>query len=114
MTDVSEGCICHVSLRVEAGLVRSSHNGEMYRLLEKAARTGAAEDFQAEEREHDKIAGARTLLMKVVDIGIRTLLSMDKLDQLVAADDSLELRLLLCRVPKLHPQVQADANSPAA
>jgi hypothetical protein len=96
MTLVSDGCICHVSLRVPPADIIESHDGDVYRLLEKVV-AGDRGALNASMRAEESVDAARKRVMKLVTIGMRTLLSMEKLPDLITCDDHLELRLLLCR-----------------
>jgi hypothetical protein len=111
MTDVSDGTICHVCLEVDTALVREAHDGKFHEALFKASCTQSPRDFAAEQRELLKVEAAQKTLLHVVDIGIKTLLSMQGLPELIAAGDELELRLLLCKVePKSPILIKTESN----
>ena len=96
MTLVSDGCLCHVSLRVPASDIIGSHDGHVYRLLERIA-AGQMDCIDKQLAAEIALESARGRVSDLVRIGMRTLLSMGT-DPLVGPGDHLELRLLLCRV----------------
>ena len=102
MTLVSDGCIAHVSLKLKTADVRAAHDGELYRLLEKATacknRSESMKYFEREQIESEKVKVAQEEIMKLARIGLRTLLCMEALPGMIDENSNLELRLLLCRV----------------
>ena len=102
MTLVSDGCIAHVSLKLKTADVRAAHNGESIRLLEKGvecrSRAESMKYFEREQIESEKIKIAQEEIMKLARIGLRTLLCMEALSDMIDENSKLELRLLLCRV----------------
>lgn len=97
MTLVSDGCIAHVTLKVERQHVLDANDRHLYELLEKAVRRKDFGLFAQEAEAEAKVEAARDRLLELTRMGMRTLLSMDLPDH-IRADDSLELRLLLCRI----------------
>jgi hypothetical protein len=100
MMNVSDGCIAHVGLRLDTPDVMAAHNGKYYQLLEKVSKADAvrlAKAMAAEQAEYDRLQSANNKIMDLVKIGMKTLLSMERLPEMLAVDDKLEVRLLLCR-----------------
>lgn len=100
---VSDGCIAHVSMKLDTAEVRAAHDDEYYKVIEKIGsgkyKGRALDELVMRNQElHDSIDGARDKIMELVKIGMRTLLSMERLSEMYDADSKLELRLLLCRV----------------
>jgi hypothetical protein len=102
MTNISDGCIAHVSLKLKTADVRAAHDGEVYRLLEKAAASRSFAEstkyFEREQIESEKVKVAQEEIMKLASLGLRTLLCMEVLPDMIDENSKLELRLLLCRV----------------
>lgn len=102
MTNVSDGCIAHVSLKLKTEDVRAAHDGKVYRLLEKAtackSHAESMKYFELERLESEKVEVAREEIMKLAHLGLKTLLCMKMLPRMMDRDSKLELRLLLCRI----------------
>jgi hypothetical protein len=102
MTNVSDGCIAHVILKLYMPDVRAPHDGEIYRIIAKAAeaKTHAelAKYFEREILESEKVNIAQDAISEVVQIGLRILFCMEHLPAMMDENSKLELRLLLCRV----------------
>lgn len=98
----SDGCIAHVSMKLDTAEVRAAHDGRLYEIIEKALATKRPEKFmeclEHEQIESEKVKAAQEAIFKLAQIGLKTLLCMSGLPEMYDADSELELRLLLCRV----------------
>jgi hypothetical protein len=102
MSNTSDGCIAHVSLKLKTEDVLASHDGELYRIIEKEARAPSTAQreklYRQEIIEHEKVKAAQEEIFKLAQNVLRTLLCMEKLPEMIDENSNLELRLLLCRV----------------
>jgi S-adenosylmethionine hydrolase len=101
MTDVSDGCLYHVCLRVDTATVLAANPEKQYKLISRTValhgKDGFAQACEAEMQEGKRLEAAEKSIQDLVKIGIRTLLAGQKLPQMIDAEDDLEIRLLLCR-----------------
>ncbi len=102
MPKVSDGCVYHVCVRVEPALILAAHNGKQMALLSKTRAAGKdRQKFEtaaaAEMRESDKVFAAREKIEDFVSVAMDCLLSAPLIPEMIASDDDLEIRLLLCR-----------------
>jgi hypothetical protein len=99
MALVSDGCIAHVCLGLDTPDVMAAHDGKYYQLVEKVSKANGgsiAKAVAAEEAEYERVQAAQNKIIEKVVIAMRTLLTLQKLPEMIAADDKLEVRLLLC------------------
>ena len=98
---VSDGCIAHVSMKLDTAEVRAAHDGRLYEIIEKALATKRREKFmeclEHEQIESEKVKAAQEAIFKLAQIGLKTLLCMSALPAVINENSELELRLLLCR-----------------
>ncbi len=102
MPEVSDGCVYHVCVRVEPALILAAHDGKQLALRSKIL--DAVKDHpkfklaaEAEMRESDKVFAAREKIEDFVSVAMDCLLSAPLIPEMIASDDDLEIRLLLCR-----------------
>jgi len=93
MADVSDGCLMHVCLKVEAETVRAANPEKQYKLLAKVVKTHNENVMMQEMQESARVDAAEKQIYDLAKIGLRALLSM-KLPDL--NEPNLELRILLC------------------
>lgn len=97
MTDVSDGCLMHVCLKVDAALVRAANPAEQYELLAKTVKSHSYDAMAAEMEESKRVDAAAQQIHHLAKIGLRALLSM----KLPDSAENLELRILLCSKSEL-------------
>jgi len=97
MKDVSDGCLYHVSLKVDRYLILSANTTKLYKILESAVARGDAQSWGAEMQESAKVNAAERELLELLKVGLTALCGAEKLPDMMSPSDDFELRLLLCK-----------------
>jgi hypothetical protein len=105
--DVSDGCLYHVCLKVDAPLVLAAHDGKQMKLLSetviasKKSKSSFEAACMAEMNEGLKVDAAREKIEELLKISLRPILSAIDIPKLIADSSGLEFRLLLCRTESI-------------
>jgi hypothetical protein len=85
-------------VRVEPALILAAHDGKQMALLSKTVAAGKdRRKFETAMRESEKVFAAREKIKDFVSVALDCLLSAPLIPEMIASDDDLEIRLLLCR-----------------
>lgn len=99
MTLVTDGCIAHVSLKIDPQTFLAASDAKVYAIVEKRSKDVANQKLIDQELvETKKTEVAETAIQDDLCVALHALVNMQKLPELIDPEDKLVIRLLLCKV----------------